>query len=350
MRPYFVALATCVALSACGGSDAVFGTDGGTDGGTGTGGGTDTGNPINSDRTVPPGTASPSPAVGIFRTEATSTDSTYDGNGFASDISYNSTNDTFTVDNLGFDGDNTYSRGSTVGSLGPFAVYEADAQYLDSFDGAPINQFTHRAVYGVSTSGNTQFAIVRTGAYVGYGFGGFIYQRDNSVTLPTTGQAQFSGQLAGLRDYNGTGGLEYTTGDVVIAIDFDDFNDATGTRGDAVRGSISNRRIYDINGNDVTANVISRVNAENNTTLSRIPTATFTVGPGAMDDNGEIIGTLQSYYTDSNGQTQIFEEGNYYAIVSGDNVDEIVGVVVLETTKDPMASSVRETSGFIVYN
>lgn len=350
MRPYFVALATFVALSACGGSDAVFGTDDGTDTGSGSGGGTDTGNPINSDRTVPPGTASPSPAVAIFRSEPTSTDGTYDGNGFARDISYNSANDTFTVDNLGFDGDNTYSRGTAVSSLGPFAVYEADAQYLDSFDGTPINQFTHRAIYGVSTSGNTQFAIVRTGAYAGYGFGGFIYQRDNNVTLPTTGQAEFNGKISGLRDYNGAARLEYTTGDIEIAIDFDDFNDSTGTRGDAVRGVISNRRIYDIGGNEVTSDVLARVNAKNNITLSSIPAATFAVGPGVMDDNGEIIGTLQSYYVDSNGQTQTFEEGNYYAIVSGANVDEIVGVVVLESTKDSIASTVRETSGFIVYN
>lgn len=351
MKPHLVAVATCVVLAACGGSDAVFGTgDGSGDGDSGSGTGGNTGSPITGDRTLPPGTASPTARTGIFRSEPTSTEAGYTGNGFARDVRYNAADDTFSVDNLGFDGDNTYSRGTAVGSLGPYAVYEADAQFLDSFDGEPVNQFRHRAIYGVSTSGNTQFAIVRTGAYVGYGFGGFIYQRNNEVNLPTTGQALFSGSLAGLRDYNGVGALEYTTADIRIAIDFDDFNDTTGTRGDAVRGEIRNRRIFDTQGNDVTETTLNRINTQNNATLREIPTATFTVGPGVMDDNGEILGQMTSYFTNNEGQTLLFEEGNYYAIVSGDRAQEIVGVVVLETKRDPAATSVRETGGFIVYN
>ena len=182
-----------------------------------------------------------------------------------------------------------------------------------------------------------------------YGFGGFIYQRENSVTLPTSGQAIYSGVMAGMRDFNGSTGLEYTTANVQIAIDFDDFNETTGGRGDAVRGRISDRVIYDINGNDITADVISRIEVDNNVTLGAYPVATFTIQPGVLDENGEILGTVQSFYTDSAGQTAIFEEGNYYAIVSGDDAEEIVGVVVLETTLDPAATSVRETGGFIVY-
>ncbi|MFC3615680.1 hypothetical protein ACFORG_18145 [Lutimaribacter marinistellae] len=347
MKPTFVALATCAFLAACGGD--VFNVEEeDTDSGTDTE--TDTGTPIDSDRTIPPGTASPSPQVAIFRSEPTSTEDGKQGNGFATGISYDSQNDTFTVDNLGFDGDNTYSRGTAVSSLGPYAVYEADAQFPDTVTQNPINQFTHRAIYGVSTSGNTQFAIVRTGAYVDYGFGGFVYQRDNSVTLPSTGQALFTGNLAGMRDYRGRGGLEYTTADITIAIDFDDFNDATGTRGDAVRGHISNRVIYDTAGNDITSNVLGRINAEENINLTALPNANFVVGPNVMDENGEIVGSINSYYVNSSGDTEVFEEGNYYAILSGDNADEIVGVVVMESTIDPTADSVRETGGFIVYN
>ncbi|MEY8839452.1 hypothetical protein AB9K41_10530 [Cribrihabitans sp. XS_ASV171] len=349
MKPTFVALATCAFLAACGGGD-VFNTEEDNDTGTGTDTDTDTGQPIDSDRTLPPGTASPTPAVAIFRSEATSTEAGKEGNGFASDISYDSQNDTFTVDNLGFDGDNTYARGTAVSSLGPYAVYEADAQFPDTVTQNPINQFTHRAIYGVSTSGNTQFAIVRTGAYVDYGFGGFVYQRDNAVNLPTTGQALYTGNMAGMRDYRGRGGLEYTTSDITIAIDFDDFNDATGTRGDAVRGHITNRVIYDINGNDITSTVLGRINAEENISLTALPNANFVVGPNVMDENGEIVGTLNSYYVDSSGDVQVFEEGNYYAIVSGNNAEEVVGVVVMESTIDPSAEAVRETGGFIVYN
>lgn len=349
MKPYYVALAALLVLSACGDGTNPFSDPVGDDTGGDTGDGTDTGTPIDSDRVVPPGTASPSPDVGIFRSEPTSTDDAYRGNGFAQGISYDATDDTFTVDNLGFDGDNTYARATPFGNLGPFAVYEADDIFPDSFDGEPITQFTHRAIYGVSTSGNTQFAIVRTGAYFDYGFGGFVYQRDNDVTLPTTGQAQFHGKLAGLRDYLGRGGLEYTTGDVEIAIDFDDFNDTTGTRGDAVRGYVTNRQIYDLNGTEITDDVIERFNDANSTTLTSVPSLVFNVGPGALDDNGEIIGTLASYYTTSGGDVETFETGNYYAIVSGD-ADEIVGVIVIESDLDPTAAGVRETGGFIVYN
>ncbi|QBF32804.1 hypothetical protein [Thalassococcus sp. S3] len=344
MKKHIVAFAAALSVSACGGSSNPFSDDTETDPTD-----PDTGTPIESDRELPPGTASPSPNRSLFRSEPEGTDAASQGNGAATAVAYNSGDDTFSVDGLGFDGDNVYARGTNVGSLGPYAVYEAPRQFPDSSSGTPINQFTHRAIYGISTSRNTQFAIVRTGAYVPYGFGGFVYQRENAVTLPTTGQALYRGVMSGLRDFDGAGGLEYTTANIDIAIDFDDFNDSTGQRGDAVRGVISNRTIFDIDGNDITDNVISRIEADNNITLNQYPVATFTVGPGVLDDNGEILGSVQSYYTDSNGRTAVFEEGNYYAIVAGDNAEEIVGVVVLETTLDPVANSVRETGGFIVY-
>lgn len=309
----------------------------------------DTGTPIESDRELPPGTASPSPSVSLFRSEPTSSEAATSGNGFATGISYNRATDVFTVDNLAFDASNEYPRGTAVSSLGPYSVYEGPTTEIDPRSGTPIAQLNHRAIYGVSTSGNTQFAIVRTGSYVPYGFGGFVYQRDNGVTLPTTGQAVYSGVMAGMRDFNGATGLQYTEANIQIAIDFDDFNETTGQRGDAVRGRISDRVIYDINGNDVTDSVISRIETDNNITLSQYPIATFSIEPGVLDENGEMLGTVQSYYTDSNGQTAIFEEGNYYAIVSGDEAEEVVGVVVLETTLDPVATSVRETGGFIAY-
>ena len=41
--------------------------------------------------------------------------------------------------NLGFDGDNTYARATPFGNLGPFAVYEGDQVFADSFDGDLIS-------------------------------------------------------------------------------------------------------------------------------------------------------------------------------------------------------------------
>ena len=71
---------------------------------------------------------------------------------------------------------------------------------------------------------------------------------------------------------------------------------------------------------------------------------------GVMDANGEITGQVASTYTDAQGAVQDLESGNYYAILSGDNAEEMVGVVVM-TSDEPRAQAVKaqETGGFIVY-
>lgn len=65
---------------------------------------TDPNTGIDSDRTLPPGTTSPTANGAINRFEPEDTDN---GTGFAKQPSYNATNDTFTIDNLAFDGDGT---------------------------------------------------------------------------------------------------------------------------------------------------------------------------------------------------------------------------------------------------
>ncbi|MBT3143620.1 hypothetical protein [Falsiruegeria litorea] len=336
MKKFLVAIAATVSLSACGGGDGdPFNTNPDPDP-----------TPTPSTREMPPGTENPTPNSDILRREPRNTGDRL-GDGYAQSVTYNADTDVFTVDNIAFDGNNSYTRDSDVPNLGPFAVYEAPPTEPDRFDGALINQYGHRAIYGESTSGNTRFAIVRTGNYLNYGFGGFVYQRDGGVTLPTTGQAAYRGTLAGIRDPNGAGDLQYTTADVNIQIDFDDFNDSTGSRGDAVRGVINNRRIFDSRtGADITQSVLAAHGAG----LTAIPGAAFSVGPGVIDDNGEILGEISSSYTDADGNVVAFETGNYYAIVSGDNADEIVGVVVLESTLPIDGVAARETGGFIVYN
>jgi hypothetical protein len=284
------------------------------------------------------------------------------GNGFVAGVTYTAASggnpETFTVDGLAFDGGNVYQRDDQVDSLGPFAVYEADSVYNDDVTGVPINQLTHRAVYGVSRSGRTQFAIVRTGAYIPYGFGGFVYQRNGSVTLPTTGQARYTGEYAGLRDFDGAGGLEYTTGSMTVDIDFNDFNE-----GDGVKGAVRNRAIFDLDGQDITNDVVSALNTEYGTSLSQLPTLLFTIGPGALDANGEIGGSLQSTVVSDGGAAEVYESGNrtgscdgcgYFAVISGDATsggnDEIVGILVVESA-DPRFDGVtaRETGGFLLY-
>ncbi|SFE47346.1 hypothetical protein SAMN04488523_107194 [Sulfitobacter brevis] len=345
MKLNLVGLLLCTVLAGCGGTAPFGEKEESTDTGT-----TDpdaNGGTIESDRTVPPGTASPQPSSTIFRKEPESPT----GNGFAQNIRYDSVNDTFAVDNLPFDGgaDTPYQRGDAVSSFGTYAVYEALRQYPDSANNTPINQFRHRAIYGVSRSGETEFAIVRTGAYSDYGFGGFVYERNGTVTLPTSGQAIYNGSGAGLRDREGNGGLEYSTSNVQIAIDFDDFDAATGRYEGAVDGFLFDRRVFNLEGEEITNDVLGRINAENNSSLTAIPTAVFTVKPNALDKNGEIVGAVTSRFNNNDGDVVAYETGQYYAIISGEQADEIVGIIVTETTRDPVADKLRDTTGFTIY-
>jgi hypothetical protein len=298
-----------------------------------------------------PGTEDPTASDAIDRYEALDEDS---GSGYAENITFDSSTNTFSVDNLGFDGANAYSQTGPVTTLGPYAVYEAAPFVNDPLTGNPIQQFDHRLLAGVSTSGRTEFAIVRTGEYIGYGFGGFVMRRDNTgVVLPTTGQAQYTGTYAGIQDFDGRPGMRYTTGNAEIAIDFADFND-----GNAVRGTVRDRRILDLNGNDITATVLAQMDAKFDEddkvpNLTQLPVLSFRVGPGVTDAAGEIRGTLQSQVVNYNGnvpRVETYEEGNYYAILSGANADEIVGIIVI-TAEDPGFDNVtmRETGGFILY-
>lgn len=294
-------------------------------------------------------TTNPSPNSAIQRVENRDEAS---GNGFAEDFAYNPRNDTFFVDGLAFDGDNVYRRDNAVGTLanGSVDVFEGDATAIDPVTGAVIVQDQYRALYGVSDSGQTEFAIVRTGSYVDYGFGGFVYQRNGSVTLPTSGQYHFSGEYAGIRDFSGAGGLEYTDGLMTIDIDFEDFNDGANGAGDGIKGEITDRHVYDINGNDITDDILTALNGDDGT-MTVLPTLSFAVGPEVLDQNGEITSNISST-VNVDGALTVYEEGTFYAVVAGE-AEEIVGIVVIEST-DPRVESggvtVRETGGFIVYH
>ena len=299
-----------------------------------------------------PGTSAPSANTPITRYEARNDES---GNGYAQGFTYDADTNTYTVDNLAFDGANDYLKrlGQPVDTLGDYEVYEAAAVVNDPQTGDPIEQFDHKLLAGISASGRTEFAIVRTGAYRGYGFGGFVIKRNDTVALPTTAQAAYSGQYAAIRDFNGRGGLEYATGAMEIAIDFEDFN-----AGDAVRGTVRDRRIFDADGDDITATVLAAMDAkfdEDGTGPGNnvLPTLVFAVGPGAINANGEIGGLLDSTVVDYNGdrpRVVQYEVGNYYGVVSGPSADEVVGVIVV-AAEDPRIDgvTVRETGGFILY-
>lgn len=305
--------------------------------------------PIASDRVLPPGTNSPSRATAIVRHEEEDVDT---GNGYANGFAYNRTTDTFSVNGLAFDGDNEYRRGTlvsamgpTINGVGPFSVYEGPATSIDPLTGATVPQFEHRAIYGVSPSGRTEFAIVRTGAYISYGFGGFIYQRNDNVTLPTSGSASYNGPYAAIRDFNGNSGLEYSRGDMNMSIDFNDFD-----QGDGVSGTVYNRVVFDSQGNDVTDDIIAAFSDDPTARPSELPIIRFSVGPRVLDANGELTGKVTSNYRNPDGSLSPYENGDYYAVISGAGTEqEVVGIIVTEAT-DPRFKGVtsRETGGFIL--
>ena len=292
---------------------------------------------------VPPGTDDPTASSSINRYEARDGA----GGGYAESVSYDAASDTFTVDNLAFDGENVYARDDTVPTLGGYRVFEASKIVEDPTDGDPVDQFLYRAIVGRSTNTvngepRTEFAIVRTGAFASYGFGGFVYERNGGVELPTRGQAVYDGDYAGIRVFNGRGDIEYTTGDVRIAVDFEDFND-----GEGVRGTISDREAFDVDGNPIPLNPDDDDLAGG---MLVLPDLIFEVGPGVLSPAGELAGNLSSRGVDDEGARVDYETGKYYAIMAGDDAAEIVGIFVVTST-DPRDDSVtaQETGGFIVY-
>lgn len=303
---------------------------------------TDTGDPISSNRTILPGTANSSANDAIFRREASTGDDSDTGNGFAQGFAYDSVNDTFTVDNIAFDGEGPYTavRDSSNNrfGIGPFSVFENEATVADGLTAGSINQMNYRALYGVGPDGNTSIAIVCTGAYIEYGFGGYLYQRNGGVTLPTSGQALYTGSdnYGGLRDFLGQGGLEYVNGDMEVRIDFNDFNEGAG-----VNGLVTNRQIFDLDGNDVTSDILTAFGAG----TTQLPVLRFVIEPGVLDSNGELTGTVRSNNPSSG---DVFEEGNCFAVLSGDDASTITGVVVVTSDSPRYGNSVtvRETAGF----
>jgi hypothetical protein len=218
-----------------------------------------------------------------------------------------------------------------------------------------INQFSSRALYGESATGRSRFSILRTGAYMPYGFGGFLYAREGGVTIPKSGQALQSGRYVALRDADGLPfdgkKLTYVLGDMQMAVDFDDFNDTSGApdSGNDIRGAVSGRHIYDLNGTDITASVLGQMNKDHgleDTPMTELPVLVFKVGPGYMDAHGEMEGEVSSLVPTKDGGAKVFEEGKYYALLSG-AAEEVVGVIV--ATGDVAGVTMRETGGFILY-
>ena len=308
----------------------------------------------------PPGTEDATASSRVVRFEPTDGDT---GGYLRDSVVYNPDDDTITVNNLAFDGENVYSRGTSVSSINGYAVYEAALEAPDTVSGVQIDQISdYRAIVGLSrndatrdgeTVPRTSFAIVRTGGYVGYGFGGFVYSREGEVVLPSSssetdgvfaGQATFTGDYAGIRVFDSRGGLEFTEGDMWLTVDFDDFDS-----NNAVNGRVTNRRAYT---SDRTP--IALGTGDDDLQLPDLKIVIEAGSGSGVDSAGEVTGGIQSHIADANGNLSNYETGSYYAIIAGDTTDpadggEVVGVMVVESTDPRYDSGVQETGGFILY-
>lgn len=356
MIKMLVPVLSLVALTSCGGAPAGWTGETETEAGP----------------TLPEGVEGTDSANGSLERYEAKTDN---GSGYAESITYDKVKDEFFVDNLAFDGANSaYTRGTAVRSLGgkegintgPYAVYEGPASFPDSATGDPITQLQHRAIYAESrnttASGDarTRFAIVRTGSYVGYGFGGFVYAREGTTSIPrptianpNEAQGIFTGDYAGIVDYNMSSGMMLSSGDMELVIDFQDFNDGN-TNGDAVRGYVTGRTFYNTAGTDVTDSYLAALNRHLEYTsggYTTVPSLVFTIQPGVTLDNGEITGIVGNTVRNGLGEAVTNETGSYYAVLAGDanTADsEVVGVLVVEHAISDTVTQ-RETGGFIVY-
>lgn len=262
------------------------------------------------------------------------------------------------------DGTSVYTRDDVVASLNGYDVYEAEISTPDFLTSDAIAQIAPtRAIVGVSSNTvggqpQTRFAIVRTGGYVGHGFGGFVYEREGGVVLPTNGgEARFEGKYAGLRTYNGGGGLNYTQADLAVAIDFGGFGGNTQT----IRGGYDNSRlfnnyqVFDLNGNLIQTGFIDTDSYD-----FWIPITTT----DELDDNGEMQASINSSvtYLDDAGEAQATSgSGMFYGVLAGDLTDgsggELVGVLTINwgnvygtdlTQPGTRTIGVSETGGFIL--
>lgn len=289
---------------------------------------------------LPPGTDNATVDASVLRFE----ERNEQGGGYAESTAFDAATDTFVVDNLAFDGLNTYTRATAVPTLGTYGLYQADEVVTDTLTGGQIGQIIpYVAIVAISPNTvtdvdtgeilpRTEVAVIRSGGFFDWGFGGFTYQRREGTVIPTTGQAGFSGGYAGVRIYEKQAVLDLVEGDINIRLDFDDFNANVG-----VAGEITNRRITDING----------------VVIDTLPTpdVPFIVveGQNALNEDGELAGEVRNALG-----SKVYEEGIYFAIAAGDlttlddNGGEIAGVLVFESD-DPRFDDMRvqETGAFI---
>lgn len=230
-------------------------------------------------------------------------------------ITYDPDSDTLTLNNIPFDDpDNVYERIQSEKFSNSFDAYE-------SVPTSGTNEVEYFAVFRRSDSGQSQVAAAGTNSYVNFGYGGAGAQRlGNQPNLPSSGIYSYNGEYAAVRTTRDgvNNGVTFVTGDANLRVDFDDFD-----VGGAAGGSISNRQVYNTNGQSVGAldGYISLTDTTIDFENSSIATSTATEFDGTGDATGA--------------------GGNWQGVFAGPGGSEIAGIVFVE------GSEVREVGGFI---
>lgn len=220
-------------------------------------------------------------------------------------VTYDPDTDTLTINNLPFDGSDSGAESDSyvntgVTAIDGFGVYE-------SVQTAESGQRQYYAVFRESDSGELSALAVGTGDYQSFGFGGSALSRSrDSINMPTSGEAIYTGEYGGLRILNaglGENDVQLVSGNAVMDIDFGDF-DVTG----AVEGRIVNRTYFDRNGNRIG-------------TLPTVILATAEIGEdGTLNES--TAGTL-----DSEGDA--LQTGTWSGLFGGANGEELAGVLTI---------------------
>ena len=313
--------------------------------------------------------------------------------GITTAFSLNAEDDTFLVDNLAFDGLNVYQRGSSdaataLANIGDISVFSADEVVEDFLTNEPVLQAApYIALFdssdvligedGEVLVPRTAVTVIRSGAYTGFGFGGFGYERAGEVVLAQTGQASFTGDYAGLRVYSEEARLELIEGKIAIQIDFDDFDETQG-----VAGQVTERQAFNADGIPLpTFNGINRFDIdladypesefpltvfdeptdENprayvSSDVIQLPDLPFVVRAfgESIDDQGQISGEVRNRYVEPvSGATVTYEEGFYFGVIAGDTTSaadggEIAGIIRTESPDSRFRGVTAQETGVFI--
>lgn len=236
--------------------------------------------------------------------------------------------DTLSITGLPFDGDGTYTW--TTIMVDGAREYRSPATATDPVTSEIIDQDAYIALYRASASGDTGVAIVRSASDESFGPGGYVLFREGDVVLPTSDQASYSGDYAGIRVYDGLADLSLTVGEVAASIDFAAFDGDGG-----VRLVISAREVFDLSYSNITADKLLDGS-------SALPDLTLVLAPGTLGSGGTLSGEMVSYAETGTGALVPYETGALTGLLSGDNAEEMVGVIVVEGL-DPEFAPVDET-------